>query len=101
MSNPLIAYPACGTFSISILSFAPTNKMSIVVSIFFKAFAIAIAGKMCPPVPPPAIMIRLLTLEKGSMFNIQRLIPGSVNGSLSIDHFPSFPFQLFNISRYT
>src|SRR4030095_17212026 len=60
ISNPMILYPACGTFAISIFPFAPTNNISIVLSFFFKALAFAIAGKICPPVPPPAIIILLL-----------------------------------------
>jgi hypothetical protein len=60
ISSPMILYPACGTFSISIFPFAPTNNTSIELSFFFKALAIAIAGKICPPVPPPAIIKRLL-----------------------------------------
>ena len=63
ISNPFILYPACGTFSISIFPFAPTNKISISGSVFFKAFAIAIAGKICPPVPPPAMMTLLIHLS--------------------------------------
>jgi len=31
--------------------------MSVAGCNSFKAFAIATAGKMCPPVPPPAIII--------------------------------------------
>src|SRR6185436_6152155 len=36
--------------------FAPTNRMSTWLSIFFRALAIATAGKICPPVPPPLII---------------------------------------------
>jgi len=52
----MILYPAAGTLSISILPFAPTNKMSVSAASNFRALAIAIAGKICPPVPPPLII---------------------------------------------
>ena len=55
ISIPFILYPACGTFSISIFPFAPTNNISISGAFLFNALAIAMAGKICPPVPPPAI----------------------------------------------
>ena len=56
MVSPIILYPAAGTFSISILPAAPTNKSSIPGTCFSSAAAMAMAGKICPPVPPPAIM---------------------------------------------
>ena len=59
ISIPSILYPACGTFSISIFPLAPTNSTSVPVSFFRIALAIAMAGKICPPVPPPAMIIRL------------------------------------------
>src|ERR1700761_1858402 len=57
MLSPIILYPADGTFSISIRPLAPTNNISEAGSSCFKALAIAIAGKMCPPVPPPLMII--------------------------------------------
>ena len=42
--NPLILYPACGTFCISILLDAPTNKISAFLNRVFISSAIAIAG---------------------------------------------------------
>jgi len=46
-----------GTFSISIFPFAPMKRISVKGSSFLSAFAMASAGNMCPPVPPPAMMI--------------------------------------------
>ena len=54
--KPFIGYPASGTFSISILPLAPTKRISELGLIALIAFAIAIAGKICPPVPPPLII---------------------------------------------
>src|SRR5690606_9990196 len=56
IQSPSILNPAAGTFSISIRPFAPTNKNSASASRLRKACAIAMAGKICPPVPPPLIM---------------------------------------------
>src|SRR5579875_386647 len=64
ISIPFISYPACGTFSISILPTAPTNNISLAGFIFFNALAMAMAGKICPPVPPPAIIIRCAALPR-------------------------------------
>ena len=58
MFNPTILYPACGTFSISIFPFAPMNKNSAFGNLFLISSAMATAGKMCPPVPPPLMRIR-------------------------------------------
>ena len=57
-------------------------------SIFFNALAIATAGKICPPVPPPAIMIRLLTSKnvQCSILNFQRAMQCSDNWTLIIEH---------------
>jgi hypothetical protein len=54
-----MGYPAFGTFSISILPWAPINNMSILLSSCLSAFAIEMAGKICPPLPPPLIIIFL------------------------------------------
>ena len=53
--RPLIGYPAAGTFSISMRLSAPTNNISASGHFTFIALAIEIAGKICPPVPPPLI----------------------------------------------
>src|ERR1700736_92521 len=47
--------PACGTSFISIPRFVPTNTTSLSLPRDNHSRAIAIAGKTCPPVPPPAI----------------------------------------------
>ena len=57
ISRPSILYPAAGTFSISILPIAPTNNISVPGLICSTARAMAMAGKICPPVPPPLIII--------------------------------------------
>src|SRR5688572_3735206 len=80
MFSPTIRYPAAGTFSISILPRAPTKRISFLALVFFKAFAMAMAGKICPPVPPPLITTRI-----------------SGFGELT---FP-LPFLLFNFPAYT
>ena len=59
IGNPIIMNPAAGTFSISILPSAPTNNISISLFTAFNALAMAMAGKMCPPVPPPLITTRM------------------------------------------
>ena len=51
----LIVYPACGTTVHSRWERVPAKVMSHEGSWCFMASAIAIAGKMCPPVPPAAI----------------------------------------------
>ena len=56
IQSPTILNPELGTFSISILSSAPTNRNLTSFSFLSIAFAIAIAGKICPPVPPPLII---------------------------------------------
>src|SRR5690606_19370138 len=55
MGSPVISYPAAGTFSISIFPSAPTKRKRVSGALSFTAFAMAMAGKMCPPVPPPLI----------------------------------------------
>ena len=57
--KPTILKPACGTFSISIFPFAPMNKNSASGNLFLISSAMAIAGKICPPVPPPLIKMRI------------------------------------------
>ncbi len=54
--NPFILKSALGTISISILLIAPTNKTFVSGFIFLKPLAIARAGYICPPVPPPEKM---------------------------------------------
>ena len=54
--KPSIGYPAAGTRLISIRPFAPTNKMSASGKRLFNALAMLMAGKICPPVPPPLMM---------------------------------------------
>ena len=58
MGNPTISYPACGTFSISIFPTAPTNNMETDGFLRLISSAMATAGKICPPVPPPEIITR-------------------------------------------
>src|SRR5690606_33394507 len=59
ISRPTISYPAAGTLSISIFPLAPTNRSTVSGAKRFNALAMAMAGKICPPVPPPLMMIRL------------------------------------------
>ena len=59
--NPSIGYPAAGTFSISIRPLAPTNRISAAGATSLIAFAMATAGKICPPVPPPLRITRMLS----------------------------------------
>src|SRR5882724_9747472 len=47
--------PACGTSLISIPRCVPTSTTSLPTPLESHSCAIAIAGKTCPPVPPPAI----------------------------------------------
>src|SRR5882724_1378382 len=47
--------PACGTSFISIPRCVPTSTTSLPIPLESHSRAIAIAGKTCPPVPPPAI----------------------------------------------
>src|ERR1700730_18194617 len=47
--------PACGTSFISIPRFVPTSTTSLSLPRDNHSRAIAMAGKTCPPVPPPAI----------------------------------------------
>ena len=56
IGSPTISKPASGTFVISILPNAPTKRNLVLGLNFFIAFAIAMAGKICPPVPPPEII---------------------------------------------
>src|SRR5690606_3367397 len=56
MGRPSIGKPAAGTFSISIFPSAPTNRNWASLSRSRTALAMAMAGKMCPPVPPPEII---------------------------------------------
>src|SRR5687768_7077005 len=58
ISIPIILYPSLGTLSISILPIAPINNIVSVGSAFIIALAIATAGKIWPPVPPPAMINR-------------------------------------------
>src|SRR5690606_29978857 len=51
----LIGYPACGTTDHSMWERVPAKVMSHEGRRRFRASAIAIAGKTCPPVPPAAI----------------------------------------------
>ena len=55
--RPLISYPASGTRVISILPSAPMKSISASGCFALTAFAILMAGKICPPVPPPLIII--------------------------------------------
>ena len=57
MGNPLMSYPAAGTRCISILPNAPTKSICASGRLAFRALAMATAGKICPPVPPPLIII--------------------------------------------
>ena len=59
IGRPMILYPAAGTFSISILPVAPTKRISVSGLSSFSLFAMEMAGKMCPPVPPPLMMARI------------------------------------------
>ena len=54
--RPTILYPAAGTFSISIFPSAPTKRISVSGFSSFSLSAMEMAGKMCPPVPPPLTM---------------------------------------------
>lgn len=56
MGSPKISKPSLGTFSISILLMAPTNRNRAPGNFIFSALAMATAGKICPPVPPPLKM---------------------------------------------
>src|SRR3984957_2957564 len=47
--------PACGTSFTSIPRWVPTSTTSLSLPLDNHSRAIAIAGKTCPPVPPPAI----------------------------------------------
>ena len=68
MCKPSILYPACGTFSISIFPLAPTNKILTFGFLLLISSAIAIAGKICPPVPPPEITTRSIIVIYLSAF---------------------------------
>ena len=57
IGNPLISYPAAGTRCISILPRAPTKRIFASGRFALIALAIDIAGKICPPVPPPLMII--------------------------------------------
>ena len=57
MGSPTISYPASGTLCISILLSAPTNRILASGCFALMASAIDRAGKMCPPVPPPLMII--------------------------------------------
>jgi hypothetical protein len=52
--------PSCGTNLASIPCSAPTKRTSAVLSRRRISRATAIPGKRCPPVPPPAIIARIL-----------------------------------------
>lgn len=56
MGSPTISKPSLGTFSISILPMAPTKRNWAPGNLIFSALAMATAGKICPPVPPPLKM---------------------------------------------
>ena len=53
IQSPLILYPFSGIFCISILWLDPTNRISEEEKFLRNSSAIEIAGKICPPVPPP------------------------------------------------
>jgi hypothetical protein len=52
-----MGYPAAGTLCISILPSAPTNRISESGCSVLMALAMDTAGKICPPVPPPLMII--------------------------------------------
>ena len=56
IGSPMISKPSLGTFSISILPMAPKNRNWAPGNFIFSALAMATAGKICPPVPPPLKM---------------------------------------------
>src|SRR5690554_5045354 len=62
IQSPSILYPASGTFVISIFPSAPINKISALGYSNLIRFAIAIAGKICPPDPPPEIITLLMLI---------------------------------------
>src|SRR6202163_1348580 len=75
--------PACGTSFISIPRVVPTSTTSLSLPRDNHSRAIAIAGKTCPPVPPPAInsfmpMSNKLSSHKKS----QRASPSLLGDSL-------------------
>ena len=43
---------------------APTKRIEALGLRFFISSAIAIAGKICPPVPPPEIIARSININK-------------------------------------
>ena len=67
IQSPLMAYPAAGTFSISIRPLAPTNRMSHCGCRRLISSAMAKAGWMWPPVPPPETITRLRGCEESAM----------------------------------
>ena len=58
MGNPVMVCPAAGTRSISMRPPAPTNSMTTLGLRAVSASAMASAGWMWPPVPPPEIRTR-------------------------------------------
>ena len=67
MGRPMISKPSLGTFSISILPMAPTKRNWAPGNLIFSALAMATAGKICPPVPPP-LKINLVEFWTGVVF---------------------------------
>src|SRR6202521_5191476 len=82
--------PACGTSFISIPRFVPTSTTSLSLPRDNHSLAIAIAGKTCPPVPPPAInsftpMSHKSTSHKTSSRASASLLCDSLLGGLRTD----------------
>src|ERR1700681_708417 len=82
--------PACGTSFISIPRVVPTSTTSLSVPRDNHSRAIAIAGKTCPPVPPPAInsftpMSHKPTPHKTSSGASSSLLGGSLLSRLLTD----------------
>src|SRR5437660_7197017 len=57
--------PSRGTIFFSSPRAVPTNKICVVASRRLNSWAIARPGKMCPPVPPAAMMTLILILDFG------------------------------------
>ena len=90
--RPIILYPASGTRCISIRPSAPTKRISASGRSSLMALAIDTAGNICPPVPPPLIMMR------GPLFFVSIYLI-----FIQIQHHCSIPLpsvQLLFVHRY-
>src|SRR3546814_1657248 len=98
MSRTTISYPSSVTFSMSIFPLDPTNSSTLSGARRVDALAMAIAGKICPPVPPPLMMIRFAIAITSLALSISSFIciPLAHRRNFADNHFLVLLVWLFN-----